>query len=290
VVPPGQRQNLPGGDYVVRAFSGGSFAGINFGNTIQGVRAVAPAVNAAPFIEVYAGDTGALKFRVMAFSPRFKGGVRVAVGDVNGDGVGDVIAATGKGDSRVRVFNGLNGAMIYDFAANLGRRRSGLFVAAGDVNGDGIADIILASDSGGRSLIRVLSGRDLSTIALFRAFLPNFRGGVRLAAADINADGLADIIAGSGPTRNGPASLVRIFDGRTLGQIVSFQPFSANFRDGVRLSIFDFDANGDLELVVGAGFNRPRVKVVKLRTLPAMVAFEGVDPAFNPRNFVANGT
>ena len=46
---------------------------------------------------MYDGPTGALQFSFFAYDPSFTGGVRVALGDVNGDGVNDIITAAGPG-------------------------------------------------------------------------------------------------------------------------------------------------------------------------------------------------
>src|SRR5690606_3554046 len=43
-------------------------------------------------------------------------GVRVAAGDVTGDGVADLFVATGPGDGRVSVFNGATASPIVTFA------------------------------------------------------------------------------------------------------------------------------------------------------------------------------
>src|SRR5262249_10495328 len=102
-----------------------------------------------PEVKVYAGPTRSLVFDFYAYDPRFPGGVRVAVGDVNGDGIPDIVTAPGPGGGPdVRVFDGRTGAMIRDFMAYDFRFTGGVYVAVGDVNHDGFADIITGAGEG----------------------------------------------------------------------------------------------------------------------------------------------
>ena len=110
-----------------------------------------------PVVKVYNAD-GSLDRSIQAYGPNFRGGVRVATGDVNGDGVDDIIVAPGSGAApHVRVFDGLTGGEIRAFTAYGIAFTSGLFVAAGDVDGDGKADIIVGPGSGSKP-VRVFSG------------------------------------------------------------------------------------------------------------------------------------
>ena len=72
-------------------------------------------------------------------------------------------------------------------------------VAAADVNGDGLADIITGQGPGGEPQVRVWSGAGGTELFGFLAYNAAFAGGVDVAAADVNGDGLADIITGPGP-------------------------------------------------------------------------------------------
>src|SRR5205814_518997 len=85
--------------------------------------------------------------------PNFRGGCRAALGDVNGDGTPDLAVAAGfLGGPRVALFDGaqlFNGdpmRIVSDFFAFPGTDavtlRNGVFVAIGDINGDGFADLI----------------------------------------------------------------------------------------------------------------------------------------------------
>ena len=85
--------------------------------------------------------TGALN-SFFAFDPSFTGGVRVAEGDVNGDGVPDYIAGAGPGGApEVRIVDGATGALRASLVAFEPAFGGGVFVAAGDVNGDGFVDV-----------------------------------------------------------------------------------------------------------------------------------------------------
>src|SRR5437867_1326211 len=166
-----------------------------------------------------------------AYRRNFTGGVRVAVGDVNGDGAADIITGPGPGmGSRVNVFDGVTGDRIRSFLAFTGFYRGGVFVAAGDVNGDGKADIIVGTDSGAPPIVRIFDGAQGNLIRSFFAYSPLFTGGVRVAAGDVNGDGLADIITGAGP---GAGPLVKVFESQSLTLLHSLFAYEVNFTGGV---------------------------------------------------------
>src|SRR5262249_25685455 len=155
------------------------------------------------------------------YDSAFLGGVRVAVGDVNDDGVADIVTVPGPGGrSLVHVFSGQDAALLLSFNALDPRLSTGVYLAAGEVDHDGFADIVVAPDAGANAgpLVLVFSGKALMTgVAVgqaqllpgFDAYDPAFHGGVRVAVGDTNGDGLADIITGPG---FGGGPLVTIFD------------------------------------------------------------------------------
>src|SRR4029077_17636321 len=99
-------------------------------------------------VKVFDGVTNG-EIRSFLAYPGFTGGVRVGSGDINGDGAADIITGTGPGATggHVKVFDGLTGAEIRSFFAFPGFA-GGVFVAGGDVNGDGKADIVVGADAG----------------------------------------------------------------------------------------------------------------------------------------------
>ncbi len=140
-----------------------------------------------PHVRIISGRDGSELFSFLAFNKNFTGGVRVAVGDITGDGTPDIIAGAGPGaQPHVRVFDGATGdqvsGAIGSFFAYSASFRGGVFVAAGRVNNDAQVDIIVGADAGGGPHVRVFNGQigrpDLTVISEFFAFDPSFTGGV----------------------------------------------------------------------------------------------------------------
>src|SRR5205807_1137270 len=191
--------------------------------------APAAAPGGGPHVKVYDAATGQLKFGFFAFDPNFTGGVRVAVGDVNGDGVDDIVCAAGPGGGpAVKVFDGATGALLQSFFAYDPGFTGGVFVAAGDVNGDGKADIIVGPGAGSGPNVRVFDGANVSNVLRdFMAYDLSFTGGVSVAVEDIDGDGHTDIVTGAGA---GGGPHIRAFSGATAGlELRSFFAFDPGF-------------------------------------------------------------
>lgn len=100
---------------------------------------------------------------------------------------------------------------------------------------------------------------NFSLIKSFFAFDPRFRGGVNVAAADINQDGVMDVVAAAG-AGGGPE--VRVFNGTTLAIISQWYAYESSFSGGVNVAVGDLGADGVFEVVTGAGVGgSPLVKV-----------------------------
>ena len=152
------------------------------------------------------------------FGPGFGGGVSLAVGDLNGDGRADIATGQASGGGTVRVFSGTDYTMLLSLAPFGDSFSGGVNVAAGDVDGDGRAELIVAQASGG-GLVAVISGAT-HTVTASGAPYGSLPGGVFVAAADVNGDGRADVI--TAPGSGGGAVLV--YDIRTLSLLASFAP------------------------------------------------------------------
>lgn len=220
----------------------------------------------APEVRVYDGLTGTLRYDFFPFVITFTGGVRVASGDVNGDGVDDIVAAAGPDPSgvlgpKVKVYDGATGGLIKAFLAYTPSFTGGVSVAVGDVVLDGFADVITGAVTGGGTDIEVFNGLYLSwlnqavSFASFAAFDPAFTGSVSVAAGDVNGDGYTDVIAGKGP---GAAPRVKVFSGLGLSSasqtvLYNFLAYDASFTGGVNVAAADTDGDRKADIITGAG-------------------------------------
>jgi hypothetical protein len=155
-----------------------------------------PNAGAPNVVQVIDQSDGRPLYNLAVVGNGFTGQVSAQLADITGDGVNDVIVSlSNPGDAGFYVFNGTSGAMVADVhEAFAGIRGTGGTVATGDVNGDGVPDVIVGTGPGTVGRVRVFDGvalrsntaNVLSDLAVYGS---GFSGGVAVAALRANVVG-----------------------------------------------------------------------------------------------------
>lgn len=222
------------------------------------VVAVGASEGSAPTVTGY-DKSGRVVFVKTVFENSMTGGVRVAVADFNGDGTLDLAVGTGIGfATRVRVIDGVTSNELFTIRPFETSFTGGVFLAAGDITGDGKADLAIAAGTGGGPRVRVFGGATMAPLADFFAIEDaQFRGGTRTALADFTGDGKADLVVAAG-IGGGPR--VAVYEGTSFQTGIAPKKYVNDFftgtpalSDGAFLATGDTNGDGIPELVTSAG-------------------------------------
>lgn len=218
----------------------------------------------APFsgrCNVYSGRTGTLIYEL---TPEFTGGrfghSMADAGDVNNDGVNDIVvgANTSGSGGRVFVFSGATGEQLRVFNAEGTGHNFGFGVGgAGDVNQDGFDDVLVeapnASPAGfdsGRAYI--FSGIDGSLIRTFDGESNgNLFGNGAAGTGDVDGDGIGDQIVGApGAGTDGKAYVFSGVDGSLIFDTFA-EPGGRSYGTFFVAGAGDVNNDGTLDVYVG---------------------------------------
>jgi hypothetical protein len=253
---------------------------------------VAPGRNTAPDIKVFSGRPqvgvqGSSLFTIAAgstFGKSFKGGVNIAVGDVTGDCMPDLVLAPSLGAANIKVFENktqhTGGALklartqTFNAWGDLKNYIGGATIAIGDFDGkkneegEKQKEILLGTGAGIAARWRIINVQSGAPVIVRTKLDPSrFTGGINVAAGDLTGDGIAEIVTSADYGGN---SWVRVYknNGATLS---SFQAFSAKAdipNAAVHITLRDLNDDDKLEILATQGQDgRSQYKVNKFDAL-----------------------
>lgn len=241
--------------------SGPEFHGLNL--TVADVNLdgykdiVAGAVKGDPSFVRVVDEYGVMLSSFFAFEPNFKGGVNAAAGDVDGDGQVEIVTVADSGrEPVVRIFN-KDGVKEGEFFAYNRTFTKGLSLAVGDVEGDGLAEIIVAPHKGLMPNVKIFSGKGNLEKEIL-AYAANFSGGVNLGLGDIDGNNVLDILTAAG---SGGGPHIQAYNSAGT-RLVSFMAYNSNMTAGVYVKSFDWDKDNKTDIVtVAAAPGGPHVRI-----------------------------
>ena len=227
------------------------------------------------YVKVFSGRS--LVRTIPAYGAGFIGNVRVATGDVDGDGVAEIITApagAGAAGGHVKVFDGRTGAELLRLPAFPQDFRGVPAVAGGDVDGDGRDEIVVGLPGdllfGGSVRIYRSDGTIMTELT---GFDETYRGGVSVAAADIDGDRVDEVVLAASSRIGAGLPHAKVFSGRSF----AVRTIDTRFRLGARVAAGDVDGDGRAEIIAVAASGLPRVRLITpgAGVLDTFIAFRG---------------
>lgn len=201
-----------------------------------------------PHLKVF-DQQGNLEYQFMAFDPSFRGGVNLAVGDLDGNHKDEIIVTPRtNSQTRIKIYELEGGKEVLrsSFLAYAEKVIGGLNLAAGDIDGNGKDELVTVPLSGGGPHVRAFREAGQATTLNIMVFHPDYRGGVNLAVGDLNNDNRAEIVVA--PNKDAQAR-IKVYE--TKGDMVlkDFLAYAESFQGGARVSIGDFNSDGKNDLI-----------------------------------------
>lgn len=154
--------------------------------------------NYGPQVRIYNLKGELVNAGTFPYAESFQGGVNVGIGDVNGDKKMEIIVAAGYGGGpHVRILNNQCELIDPGFFAYDKNARYGVNIGVGDLDADGIAEIVTGPGPGGPPEVRIFDKSGTLIGGGFNAYAEDDTSGILVGVTDIDANGTNEIVTSS---------------------------------------------------------------------------------------------
>ena len=155
---------------------------------------VAPSAGFREPIQVYSRHGERIGQDFFPFGSYYTGGYHLALTKATEKTPARLLIGSGKGVRSTITTFGYDFKKINTFAVFESSFVSGVSVAAGDVDGDGVQDIIVGKAENGTPTVKIFSLEGKEKYQSFNAYSTQFKPGVEVRALDIDFDGVDEIV------------------------------------------------------------------------------------------------
>jgi hypothetical protein len=234
-----------------------------------------PGEENAGFVKVFNhnGDEAGVEFLAHLYTH----GVNVAAGDINNDGIDEIITTPGPGPdnpAELNIFdhkgNQLDGLSVTAFPYQYGAQ-----VASGDLNCDGYDEVIVGTGTGegNPAEVRVFAYDPIQEKLIdsgIRLLAYDSGDGVRVAAGDMDCDRFSEIITAPGSTESENVDIriwkVDTSEGAGNWSTSLYKEFTvkSRYENAVNIAGFDINGDGTDEIMTGSGPHRNAGSEIKV--------------------------
>jgi hypothetical protein len=178
---------------------------------------------------------------LISFQPfgNYGGGVAVALGDLTGDGVAELVVATRGSIGLLSVYDLATGATLVSGVRPFAGLNTGLQITIADMDGDGVQDLVFSPERGAPSVagFSFVKGQFVS----FANPLPGANLNFQMTAGNVTGDARAEVILSA----NGTVAVLDAF-----GAVLSVIPVAPGFTGDMSIAVGDTNGDGKREIVV----------------------------------------